>query len=144
MRRSESRKRDQHEFRSHVEFQLSAMRSAAEGCEGGGVVGEEVADYDAHGAGGNRFAGGIVVSVGDGENVSAVERETAAGGRQTGRRGGRKAREKFDGHRKDLAGAVEIRGKRADGFVRGGVLEGEPFAVIVEMAADPQEAPGKA
>ena len=49
----------------------------AEGVQGGGVLGDEVAHDDAHGTVAEEFAGGIVVSRGDRQFVACGEGEAA-------------------------------------------------------------------
>ena len=58
------------------------MRLMSESGEGSGIVWEEVADDDAHGSAGKGLAGGIIVRVGDFEEVATVNREAAAIGKK--------------------------------------------------------------
>jgi hypothetical protein len=53
--------------------------------EGRGIVGEEVADNDSHGRIGKGLAGGIIVGVGDFEEIATVNGETAAIGKKNNR-----------------------------------------------------------
>src|SRR6266478_707963 len=100
---------------------------AAEGGHGGIVGGEEVADYDTHGAGGKPLAGGVVVGGGDAELVAGGEFVAAA------------IEERSYRHAEQLTLFVEFGVEGGNGFLAGGVFENDLLGVIVHMAADAEE-----
>src|SRR5580692_1312188 len=97
---------------------------AAKRGHGGIIRGDEIADDNAHGAVTQEFAGGIVVSGRDFEDVAGGKLVAAT------------IEEQHGWHAEEFALVVDFGVERGDCFFARGILKGELFRVVVHVAAN--------